>query len=216
MKVNFKDLNKILEMLERGEGVEVILRNECKILRIEWFNLLYFPSIVSALGSFLANFIEELKLYPDAISSIETSGSKFGLVASLYLNVPFFPIQKNEKITFKLPVSISSRSVTQEKTVNLFVDREIVKKFKRIILIDDIRRTSGTLSSAVHLIEYCGSKVVACFSILDFKFSSGKVPETIEGCKYYPLIIISEISEDGKCKIEDGFLVNYLKLHKIH
>ncbi|MBO3758027.1 MAG: phosphoribosyltransferase [Thermoproteota archaeon] len=209
--LNKEEVAKLVEMLRDGTGIEVKKVNSKKILRIEWFNLVYFPTIVLTISKLLYYWILKLNLVSDAISSIETSGTKYALTTSIFLNLPFFPIYKSEKITFKKSRSVSSASVTQNKEVNLVTDEEIVKKFKRIILIDDIRRTSRTFSSAISLINSCGSKVEACFSILDFKFSSDELLTSIDGCKYYSLFIISEVYEDGKCNVKEGLALDYLR-----
>jgi adenine/guanine phosphoribosyltransferase-like PRPP-binding protein len=205
-----EELARLIEMLKNGEGIGVKSVDDKRILRIEWFNLIYSPSVVLTTSKLLSYWINRLGLFPDAISSIETSGTKFALVTSLLLNLPFFSIHKSEKVTFKKPKSTKSISITQDKEVSLVVDEEVVKKFKKVVLIDDIRRTSGTFMSAIDLLNSCGSSVEACFSILDFKFSSHEVPTKINNCRYYPLFIISEVYEGGKCEVEGGLALNYL------
>lgn len=209
-KPSKEEVARLIEMLKSGKGINIRSMNNKKILRIEWFNLIYSPSIVLTVSKLLSYWIDKLSLFPDAISSIETSGAKFALVTSLLLNLPYFSIYKSEKITFKKPKSIKSTSITQGKEVRLVVDEEVVKKFKRIVLIDDIRRTSGTFSSAIDLLNSCGSFVEACFSVLDFGFSSRETPIKIKDCKYYSLFIISEVYGEGKCEVKGGLALDYL------
>jgi adenine/guanine phosphoribosyltransferase-like PRPP-binding protein len=205
-----KDVARLIEMLRNGKGIEVRSMGDKRILRIEWFNLIYSSSVVLTISKLLSYWINKLGLFPEAISSIETSGTKFALVTSLLLDLPFFSIYKSEKVTFRKPKSTKSISITQNKEVSLVVDEEVVKKFKKVVLIDDIRRTSGTIISAIGLLNSCGSSVGACFSILDFKFSSHEVPTRINNCRYYPLFIISKVYDDGKCEVEDGLALDYL------
>lgn len=204
----------IIDKLSKGKGIEVKRVGRTKILRIEWFNLYNRPEDLDIIGELISYWMKRLGYKPDAIASIETSGAKYGISTSLKTGIPYFSLHKIDKVIFDEPVYVESRSVTESRAVKLYADRAVVSKFRRILLVDDIRRTSHTIDSAIELIEKCGSSVEACFVVLDFKFAGHPYPRKLKREHYHPLFIISEVKDDGSCKVTDGLAVKYLKSKK--
>ena len=208
------NVNVIIENLNKGKGVEVKKVGRTRILRIEWLNLYNRPEDLDVIGELISYWIKELDYKPDAVASIETSGAKYGISTSLKTGIPYFSLHKIDKVIFDDPVYVESRSVTESRAVKLYADRAVVSKFKRVLLVDDIRRTSHTIDSAVDLIEKCGSDVEACFIVLDFKFAGHPYPRKLRRGRYHPLFVISEVKDDGSCRGTDGLAVKYLKARK--
>ncbi|MDJ0269962.1 MAG: phosphoribosyltransferase [Aigarchaeota archaeon] len=203
-------LAEAIENLRQGNGVKIIQRGNHKILRIEWLNLFNAPQLLNALSEIIANECRIHGYKPDAVASIETSGAKYGVAVSLKMGIPYFSIHKVEKIIFLETICTESKSITEDRAVQLFIDRPIVSKFSRILLVDDIRRTSNTIDNAVNLLRKSGCEVEACFTILDFRFAGHPLPETLPPSRYHPLIIISEVYDDGRCVVELGEALKYL------
>ncbi len=207
-------IKAIIDSLKKGEGIEVKKVGRTRILRIEWLNLYNRPEVLDAIGRLIAYWIKKLGYKPDAIVSIETSGAKYGVSTSLHAGIPYFSLHKIDKVIFDDPVYVESRSVTESRALKLYADKTVVSKFERIVLVDDIRRTSRTIDSAVELIEKCGSKVEACFVMLDFKFAGHPYPRKLKKDRFHPLFIISSVKDDGSCTIRDGLAVKYFKSGK--
>lgn len=207
-------ITAIIENLSKGKGIKIKKVSQTEILRIEWLNLYNRPEDLDAIGELISYWMKSLGYKPDAIASIETSGAKYGISTSLKTGIPYFSLHKVDKIIFEDPVYVESRSVTEGKAIKLYADKAILSKFKKIVLVDDIRRTSSTIDSAVELIEKCGSEVEACFVVLDFKFAGHPYPKRLRGDRFHPLFVISEVKEDGSCKVTDGLAVKYLSMRK--
>jgi len=197
-------LREAYHNLERGDGVRVIERGGRRLVRIEWLNLVTEPKILQSIAYVIAEVCRERNYSPDAVSSIETSGAKYGVAASMALGIPYFSIHKFEKIIFTSVASVTSHSQTEGREVRFFLDRDAVSRFKRIILVDDIRRTSRTIDLAIELLQSCGLQVEACFTVFDFKFAKHPLPSRIKPERYHPLFIISAVEQDGRCSVEGG------------
>lgn len=206
-------IKNIVKNLKQGIGIKVKKISNTKILRIEWLNLYNEPTVLMAIGKVITYWIKALGYKPDAIASIETSGAKYGISASLYANIPYFSLHKIDKVIFDEPVYVESRSVTESRALKLYADSDIVRKFSNIVLVDDIRRTSNTIDSAVELIDKCGGKVDACFIVLDFKFAGHPYPKKLKKEKIHPLFIITEINDDGTCVVNGGLAIKFLRKH---
>ncbi len=203
-------LKEAYHNLTHGNGIKIIERNGKRLVRIEWLNLVTEPRILQGIAHVIAEVCREKNYIPDAVSSIETSGAKYGVAASITLGVPYFSIHKFEKIIFTSTVSVKSHSQTEGREVEFFLDLDAVSRFKRVILVDDIRRTSRTIDMAIELLQRCGLSVEACFTIFDFKFANHPPPSKIHPEKYHPLFIISAIEQGGRCVVEAGEALKYL------
>ena len=204
-------IKRIIKYMSLGKEIEVKKIGDTKILRIEWLNLYNEPEVLNAIGGLIAFWIKTLGYKPDAITSVETSGAKYGISASLHLSIPYFSLHKIDKVIFNDPVYVESRSITESRALKLYADRSIVNKFNNVVLVDDIRRTSSTIDSAVELVEKCGSKVCSCFVVLDFKFAGHPYPKKIRKDRFHSLFVISKVSDNGKCEVKNGLALEYIK-----
>lgn len=214
MRPNPETISNILRNLEEGVGVKVKRVGGEDVLRIEWLNLYNQPEVLCSLGGLFSHWISKLGYKPEAIVSIETSGAKYGVATCLELGVPYVSIHKGGKHIFEDPVSVESRSITEDRPLKLYADREILRRFGRVVVVDDIRRTSQTLDSAVELVEKCGSSVEACFVVLDFKFAGHAYPKRITPERFHSLFEISSIGVGGRCRVSGGLALKYLEQYK--
>jgi adenine/guanine phosphoribosyltransferase-like PRPP-binding protein len=205
-----KTLEKLLNGLRTGVSVHVKNVGGHKILRIDWLNIVFSSEVFQALAKLIAYDVGRRGFSFDAVASVETSGAKYGLALSYELKRPYFSIHKASKITFEEPVSLIERSVTEDRRVSLHLDRAVASKFKRVLLVDDIRRSSRTLNAAVELLNTCGAEVEACYVILDLAFAGNPPPAKIPSDRYLPLFVISAVEDDGRCEVSGGLVVEYL------
>jgi len=68
-----------------------------------------------------------------------------------------------------------------------------VARFPRVLLVDDIRRSSTTVNVAARLLERAGSSVQACYTVLDLAFAGYPVPTRV---LYRPLLVVRSVSGD--------------------
>lgn len=71
----------------------------------------------------------------------------------------------------KMPNTISSSAYDTEygKRSGLTVQRDRIKKGDRVLIIDDLVATGGTLSSAITLVHALGGTVVECACVVELK-----------------------------------------------
>lgn len=203
-------LSNVLEGLRTGRSVTVIPRAGKRILRISWLNIVHDPEIYQALAKLIKIHCVENGYQVDAVASVETSGAKYGLATSLELEKPYFSIHKTSKIIFETPVTAEGISITEDRPVTLHVDRSVVSQFEKVLLIDDVRRTSTTIQTAVDLLGRCGTNVVACYVIVDLAFAGHPRPRNIAASRYHPLFVVSAVDENGRCVVEEGLVSSFL------
>lgn len=99
----------------------------------------------------------------DLVAGIESRGFIIGGALASKLNKGFIPIRKEGK----LPHKTEKESYELEygrATVEVHVDA--IPKGAKILLVDDLIATGGTLFAAANLIEKLGGKVVECACII--------------------------------------------------
>jgi len=195
-------LGEVLRRLSGGIGVRVMRPGDERILRIEWLNLYNEPAIIRATAQLMVDDARRSGIPYDAIASIETSGAKYGIAASMISGVPYFSIHKVEKVIFEDPVYVDGESVTEARPSRLFIDRSTARRYARVLLVDDIVRSSRTAEAASRLIALAGSSVVGCYSVLDLRFG---VRRSADICR--PLFVVDSVDAQGRMHVAGGLAV---------
>ena len=101
------------------------------------------------------------------IKRLDARGFILGPPIALALQKPFLMMRKKGK----MPNSIESPAYETEygKRSGLTVQRDSVKKGDRVLIIDDLVATGGTLSSAIQLVHALGGSVVECACVVELK-----------------------------------------------
>ena len=78
-----------------------------------------------------------------------------------------------------MPNTIQSASYDVEygKREGMCMPRDAIKEGERVLVIDDLVATGGTLSSAIELVRMAGGVVVECACIVELKFL---IPSRVE------------------------------------
>ncbi len=99
--------------------------------------------------------------------SLDARGFILGPPIALALKKPFIMMRKEGK----MPNTIASPEYNTEygKRSGLTVQRDRIKKGDRVLVIDDLVATGGTLSSAIQLVQATGGKVVECACVVELK-----------------------------------------------
>jgi len=103
-----------------------------------------------------------------AIGGIDARGFVLGPVIALALKKPFFMLRKKGK----MPNAVTGASYSKEYEGNdaLSIPRGAVGPGDKVLLIDDLVATGGTLVAAVSLVEALGAAVVECACVVELKF----------------------------------------------
>lgn len=103
---------------------------------------------------------DDLKI--DCIAAVEARGFIFGSAVANKMGVGFVPIRK----AGKLPHDTNKVSYDLEYgTDTLEVHQDAFEKHKRVLILDDLLATGGTLAAACRLVENSGGEVagISCF-----------------------------------------------------
>lgn len=107
----------------------------------------------------------------DLVVGIESRGFIFGAAAAARMGLGFAPVRK----VGKLPWKTVKQSYTLEygkDTVEMH--RDAVDKGQRILVVDDLLATGGTLVGTCKLIEKMGGKVAGCACVVELGFLKGR------------------------------------------
>ena len=107
----------------------------------------------------------------DALAGLESRGFLFGMPIAYNMNKPFLPIRKKGKLpreTVEASYDLEYGSATIE------MHKDDVKPGMKIVLIDDLIATGGTLEAAGRLVESLGGQVVKVICLLELKGLNGR------------------------------------------
>ena len=107
----------------------------------------------------------------DAIVGLESRGFLFGMPMAYQMKKPFIPIRKKGK----LPRETVEKSYDLEYgTATIEVHKEDIFEGERLVLVDDLLATGGTMEAACKLVESLGGKVVKVLFLLELEGLNGR------------------------------------------
>ena len=119
----------------------------------------------------------------DAIAAAEARGFLFAAPMALELRKPLVPLRKPGK----LPYSTHSFKYDLEYgSAELHVHTDAITPGSRVLLVDDVLATGGTMAAACKLVEQAGGVVVACAFLIELSFLKGRAP--LSGYECFSLI----------------------------
>ena len=107
----------------------------------------------------------------DAIAAAEARGFLFGTPLALRLKVGFIPIRKPGKLPYS---KVGIEYALEYGTDRLEVHSDALEKGKRILLLDDVLATGGTMVACRELVQQSGAVVVACAFVIELGFLGGR------------------------------------------
>ncbi len=119
----------------------------------------------------------------DVIVGVESRGFIFGGALANKLKCGFVPARKPGK----LPASTIEESYDLEYgKAALQIHTDAIAKGQRVIIIDDLLATGGTLSATAKLIERLGGKIFEIAVVIDLTFLRGR--EKLKGYKIFSMV----------------------------
>lgn len=114
--------------------------------------------------------VERRRGQVDVVAGIEARGFILGAIIAHELGVGFVPVRKEGK----LPAPVHSESYSLEYgTATLEVHQDAVSHRERVLVVDDVLATGGTLAATCELIERCGASVAAIEIVLEIGALAG-------------------------------------------
>src|SRR6056300_1751153 len=108
---------------------------------------------------------------PDVIAGIESRGFLFATPLAQRLGVPMMMIRKQGKLpgeTLSLTYDLEYGSDTIQIQADALVPGQ------RVVILDDLLATGGTLAASVALCRQAGAEVAGCGVVIDLAFLNGR------------------------------------------
>jgi adenine phosphoribosyltransferase len=119
----------------------------------------------------------------DFVAAVEARGFIFGSSFAEALNAGFIPIRKPGKLPFKTE-SVSYDLEYGTDTVEVHADA--VKPGCRVLMVDDLLATGGTMAAACELIKKLGAEITAISFLIELTALNGR--EKLEGYSIHTVI----------------------------
>ena len=124
-------------------------------------------------------------LRPDVVAGLDARGFILGSVVAYELGLGFVPIRKKGKLPFTT-VEETYELEYGSATVELHTDA--VKPGQRVLLIDDLIATGGTMMAGKKLLEKLGARVIEGAAIVDLPELGGSERIKATGLKLFTLV----------------------------
>lgn len=107
----------------------------------------------------------------DAVAAAEARGFLFAAPLALELNCGLIPMRKPGKLPYQ---TMSYSYALEYGTAELHVHVDAVKPGMRVLLIDDVLATGGTMKAACELVHKAKGTVVGCGFLIELGFLEGR------------------------------------------
>ena len=106
----------------------------------------------------------------DAIAAAEARGFLFAAPLALELKLPLIPLRKPGKLPFQ---TISHSYDLEYGSAELHMHTDALVKGARVLLVDDVLATGGTMMAGCRLVEKAGGVVAGCAFLLELSVLGG-------------------------------------------
>ena len=120
----------------------------------------------------------------DKVVGIESRGFIIGAPVAYALGVGFVPIRKPGK----LPAETMGCDYQLEYgSDRIEIHTDAIRKGERILVVDDLIATGGTMEAAVKLIQEMGGEIIECCFVVDLPEVGGRARLEKQGQKVFAL-----------------------------
>lgn len=106
----------------------------------------------------------------DVVAAAEARGFIFAAPLALELNIGFVPVRKPGKLPFK---TLAMDYELEYGTDRLEIHADGLSPGQRVLLVDDLLATGGTMKACCQLVEKTGAKVVSCAFLIELAALEG-------------------------------------------
>lgn len=169
-----------LRVLPTGDkAIALLMTNQCDF------------AVEDALAPLMAQAAQEFA--PDVIAAVPTMGLDYGRLVARGLGHPHYvALGHSRKFWYDEALSESTTSSTSTKGKQVYLDPALVERIKgkRVVLVDDVVASGGSLSGALALLRQAGADVVAIGTILteahDWRERLGVDAALVQGLAHIP------------------------------
>ena len=120
------------------------------------------PTAFKYVISQISTYGKDLKV--DVVVAPEARGFLFGVPTALNLGVGFVPVRKPGKLPRAVEVA---HYELEYATDSLCIHADAIKRGQKVLIVDDLLATGGTLKATIELIERLGGEVVGCAFLIE-------------------------------------------------
>lgn len=107
----------------------------------------------------------------DVVAGAEARGFIFGMPLAYKAGKPFVPVRKKRK----LPRDTYQQTYNLEYgTATIEIHKDSIKPGQKVVLVDDLIATGGTIEAAAKLVEQCGGIVVKILFLIELEGLEGR------------------------------------------
>ena len=122
---------------------------------------------------------------PSAIAGLDARGFIIGSVIAYELNIGFLPIRKKGKLPF---TTVEETYELEYGSATVEIHTDAVKPGDRVVLIDDLIATGGTMMAGRRLLERLGAEVLEGAAIVDLPELNGSRKLRDSGLPLFTLV----------------------------
>ena len=122
---------------------------------------------------------------PDVVAGLDARGFILGAVVAYELNIGFVPIRKKGKLPF---TTVEETYELEYGTATVELHTDAVQAGQRVLLIDDLIATGGTMMAGMKLLEKLGAHVIEGAAIVDLPELGGSAKLREAGMQLFTLV----------------------------
>jgi adenine phosphoribosyltransferase len=107
----------------------------------------------------------------DAVAAAEARGFLFAAPLALIMHLPLIPLRKPGKLPFR---THNHEYELEYGRAELQVHIDSIRPTARVLLVDDVLATGGTMQAGCKLVEKAGGQVAGCAFLVELAFLKGR------------------------------------------
>jgi adenine phosphoribosyltransferase len=147
--------------------------------------LLQDPTVFRTLIAAFVQRYREPALRPDVVAGLDARGFILGAVIAHELNLGFVPIRKKGKLPFS---TVEENYALEYGTATVELHTDAVAPGQRVLLVDDLIATGGTMLAGKKLLEKLGATVLEGAAIVDLPELGGSAKLRAAGLPLFTLV----------------------------
>lgn len=125
----------------------------------------------------------------DLVAGIDARGFILGSVLAYELNLGFVPVRKKGKLPFR---TVAEEYSLEYGNASVEMHTDAVRPGQRVLLIDDLIATGGTMVAAAKLLQRLGANAVEAAAIIDLPGLGGSQAIQATGLPVYSVCSFQE------------------------
>ena len=111
------------------------------------------------------------KYNPDVVVALESRGFFFGTCLAWQLGVPFVPVRKKGKLPYK---TYQETYLLEYGSATMEIHTDAMPEGKRVLIVDDVLATGGSMSAAVNLVNHFHPKDIHLLFLMELEALKGR------------------------------------------